>query len=263
MAIAFDAVNGATGIGVSSLTYAITVAVGGVLLVFAAPLGSAQTVSSVTFDGVALTVVLVLTDNSGGVAAKNSAWMSVNPTTGISKNVVVTFSAALGDSGASHAVSYTGVETSSVAAAHRTIYSGGAGGSGANLTVVDSQAGDLVIGSCANYTGGTQPSAGAGFTSRRFDTGIDGPFALGTEDISATGASTVVSFTNDDFCTNVAYALVPGSGGGATVTYPQLERGISRGVNRGVGTGIARSFVRRDRIFVPAYVVLGDLKAAA
>lgn len=52
------------------------------------------------------------------------------------------------------------------------------------------------------------------------------------------------------------------SGGGPTApTYPQLERGI-RGLARGVGGGLARSFVRKDRIFVPAYATY-DLKAAA
>lgn len=47
-------------------------------------------------------------------------------------------------------------------------------------------------------------------------------------------------------------------GGPAAPTYPQLERGI-RGLARGLSGGLARSFVRRDRIFLPQYA----LQAAA
>jgi hypothetical protein len=52
-----------------------------------------------------------------------------------------------------------------------------------------------------------------------------------------------------------------GGGGGGSPTYPQLERGV-RGLARGLAGGLARAFVRRDRIFVPAYAGYA-LKAAA
>lgn len=58
-----------------------------------------------------------------------------------------------------------------------------------------------------------------------------------------------------------AIAFTPAGAGPTAPTYPQLERGI-RGLARGVAGGIARSFVRKDRIFVPAYATY-DLKAAA
>lgn len=77
-------------------------------------------------------------------------------------------------------------------------------------------------------------------------------------------AGTSISFT---FPGSVAWVggLVglSAGGGGSTVTYPELERGTNRGSNRGRNTGIARSFVRRDRIFVPAYAVVGELREAA
>ena len=50
---------------------------------------------------------------------------------------------------------------------------------------------------------------------------------------------------------NVAVRIVA-AGGAAAVKYPQLERGI-RGLGRGLAEGLARTFVRKDRIFVPAY----------
>ena len=115
--------------------------------------------------------------------------------------------------------------------------------------------GDQVIASCGNFRGSAVTlSAGAGMTSRRVDSLIGGgAYSMCTEDVVASGASTVASWTNDDFCTNIAFALIPGGGGPpAGPTYPQLERGI-RGLARGLSGGIARTFERRDRIFVPAY----------
>lgn len=214
MAIAFNAVSGATGIAVASLTFAHTVSTGGVLIVFAAALGE-QSITGVTFDGVALTQLLATTDNSGGVVAQNSAWIIHNPTAGVSRNIVVTHSAAGGSYFAAHGLSYTGVVNSSAAATHRTIYNTGAGGGGANVTVVDSVSGDLVLASCSNYSGTL--SAGGGITSRRFDNAIGGgAYSLGSEDIAASGANTVMSFTADNYCTNIAFALVPSAGVAAT-----------------------------------------------
>lgn len=232
MAIAFDAVSGATGVSVASLTFAHTVAAGGVLVVLAAELGDTPTVTGVTYDGAALTQLLADTDDSGGVLAKNSAWAIHNPTTGSSKNIVVSFSAAGTAYCAANGLSYTGVVNSSVAAMHRTIYHAGASGGGADVTVVDSQSGDIVVASCGNWT--NVISAGAGMTSRKFDTAIGaGNYSYGSEDKSASGASTVMGFTNDNWCTNVAFALIPASGGGATITLPELER-LSRGYLRGM-----------------------------
>lgn len=54
-------------------------------------------------------------------------------------------------------------------------------------------------------------------------------------------------------------------GGGSSVTYPELERGI-RGVGRGIAGGVyhapAQAFCRRDRIFVPAWIADADREAA-
>jgi hypothetical protein len=208
VAIAFDAVSGATGVVVSSLTFAHTVASGGILVVFAGELADTPTVTGVTYNGTALTQLLPTTDHSGGVIATNSAWVIHNPTTGSSQNIVVTFSSAGGAYCAAHGLSYTGVANSSAAATHRTIYHDGQSIGGKDITVVDSVNGDMVLASCGNY--GSDPSAGSGMTGRRFDTGIGGSaYDFGSEDTAATGANTVMTFTSDDWCTNIAFALIP------------------------------------------------------
>lgn len=56
------------------------------------------------------------------------------------------------------------------------------------------------------------------------------------------------------------YATYTASGAG--VTYPHLEGGI-RGLNRGLMTGLRRAFLRKARLFVPAYNPRGALRAAA
>lgn len=221
MAIAIDNVSGVVGTAVSSLTIAHTVAAGAVLVAFAAALGDTPTVTGVTYNSVALTQLLGTTDDSGGVLATNSAWIIHNPASG-THDLVATFSAAGSSNSALHGLSYTGVEATSAAAAHRAPYHNGAG----DVTVVDSVSGDMVVGSCGNYDFGAGAiSAGATWNSRRFDNAISGgSYALGSEDTIATGASTVVVFTNDnDFSTNIAFALIPAAAGGGALTNAETD----------------------------------------
>lgn len=70
-----------------------------------------------------------------------------------------------------------------------------------------------------------------------------------------------LTFTSPGYWTMAHLFVSQGGVAPPTVTYPQLERGI-RGLARGVAGGIARSFVRKDRIFVPSYATY-DLQAAA
>jgi hypothetical protein len=208
VAIAFNAASSATGTGVSSLTFAHTVAAGGILVVSAQVCGGTMTVTGVTYNAVALTQLLADTDLSGaGVKAKNSAWLIHNPTTGSSQNIVVSFSTSAEYAGGV-GTSYTGVVNSSAAAAHRTVYSAGDGeaGSGVDVTVTDSVNADMVYASSSTY--GQALDAGSGMTGRVFLV-FSGNYSSGAEDKVATGASTVMSFSQDIYCTNIAFALIP------------------------------------------------------
>lgn len=107
-----------------------------------------------------------------------------------------------------------------------------------------------------------------GYTIRTRNTVTDDSF-MGTKSLGASGvenpaqSSTGNNSVLQDFWNGFTITFTDaGGGGGATITYPELERGI-RGLTRGVVPGLARSFVRRDRIFVPAYAVVGDLRVAA
>lgn len=204
--IAFDAASGSDqDSSGTTLTFAHTVASGGVLVVIAAYLGDSPTISGVTYDTVALTQLLGTTDNSGGVGAKISAWAIHNPTTGSSKNIVITYSATGGGYFAGIGLSYTGVVNSSVAAMHRTIYSGGAGGGGADLTVVDSQSGDMVVCGLANWA--SNPTSGQTLRKEQLDAGT-GTYDLSASDKVATGGNTAMTWTNDDFTTICGFALI-------------------------------------------------------
>lgn len=230
MAIAFDAVtfyqnNGAVGTTVSANH---TLAAGAVLLVFPMYFGDTPTVSSVSWNtSEALTQLQATVDDSGGVISANACYMIHNGTSG-THAVSVTYSATGGGYQGFIAISYTGVETSSLANAHRAVTHG------ASPISVTSQGGDLVVAGVASYNAGTQPVAAGGATQRGATTQIGtSSYRELVEDLTASGASTSMSVTSDAFDTLIGVALIPASAGGGGVTYPELER-HTRGVGRGV-----------------------------
>lgn len=107
-------------------------------------------------------------------------------------------------------------------------------------------------------------SAGTGYTLQVSDNAHAEMFASESQIQTTASASTVGVFGSSGFAGAIvtAASFLAAGGGPSVPTYPQLERGI-RGLTRGLRGGLARSFVRRDRIFVPAYAVVGDLKVAA
>lgn len=91
MAIAFDASSqGTAGNPVTSITWSHTCASGAVLVVQAGS-GATNTISGVTYNGVAMTAVDSYTDTTN--ALKNTSWILLNPASG-ANNIVV--SASLG-----------------------------------------------------------------------------------------------------------------------------------------------------------------------
>lgn len=204
-----DATGGSTsGGGSATLTWTHIVAQGAGLIVFAGAMAAVDAVTGVTVNGVAMTVLQADTDlSSGGVLAKNSAWAMYNPPVGL-VTIILTTNGTAGYI-AGHSFSFTGINLTSVAAMHRTIYPLGDGGSGTGIpiTVVDSVSGDLVLMNTGNW--GTAPvAAQTGLLS--YLNISAGAYDYVSEYTTAAGASTVMSFTGGQNCTNIAFALKPG-----------------------------------------------------
>lgn len=209
--------TGAEASGPASLTWSLTCTAGSVIVVASGVYGDAVTTSSVTYNGVTLTELNEV-DNSGGVAATIALSMAVSGCDGSAHNVVVTLSGTTSGYAAAGAAAYSGVETASVAAAHRTVYAGGAGGGGGSLTVVDSQNGDYVVAGVSNYkTGGVTIVAGGNGRITKSPVTASVNYHFGLQDYAAIGASTVTSWTNTDYFSQLATALIPASGGAATI----------------------------------------------
>lgn len=175
------------------------------------PSAGAGGVTSVTYDGNALTELF---DDELGttVQAGVASYIGVAGANGAVKNVVVTLGTSLADGYCGvRATSWQGIVNSSAAAAHRTIYSGGAAGGGVNLTVTDSVAGDPVLSFIHSGITGSIAAVETVVGELHLDR-LGGNLDWALQYKIATGASTVMAWTGDDFCTHVAYALVPAGG---------------------------------------------------
>jgi hypothetical protein len=165
------------------------------------------TVSSVTFNGDALTELFDRT-STGVVTVAGYLMVSPDITTA---NIVATISASA--AGAAGGVGLAGLETASVAAAHRTVYGTSDTAGGPSTTVVDSVNGDLVIDAAMTFN--ATITVGAGQTSRCENDGLSGSnvsFGVSTE--AATGASTVMNWTSGDINVSGATALIAAAAGG-------------------------------------------------
>ena len=174
--------------------------------------------ASCTFNGAPLTELFDQPDNGAGSHAAGG-YLMVAPAAG-AHNVVLTGSITP-DVIWGGAVGLTGLEQSSVANAHRTVYVNGAGGAGGpTVTVADSQSGDLVI-DCAG-TFNTTIAVGSGQTSRVEDDSIvGGAISSGVSTEGATGANTIMSWTGGSYWAIGACALIAAAGG---IAIPVLTR---------------------------------------
>lgn len=168
------------------------------------------TITAVSYNGGSFTK-LYEADESGGANIGMSQWLSVTGADGSAHDMTVTVSADLSGNLAHVIVSsWTGVETSSVANAHRTIYHDGTGTEDLDVTVVDSQNNDVCLHAVANY-GTDVGNGGAGYSTVVLATNI-----LTTahdhlvQYATATGASTAMVRTGGQFGSVCAFALVPG-----------------------------------------------------
>lgn len=188
-----------------SVTFAHVVASGDSGIFVGVGFTGAVTITSVTWNGSENFTELWNAQN--GTNQQASGFLIVNPTVG-TFNIVVTWSSAVA-AGVAGAISLAGLEASSVANAHRTIYTNTGTATPITVTVTDSQNNDLVVDSalCLNATMG---GVGSGQTSQAQDDAIGGgsrSWGLSTE--PATGASTIMDWGSTNIWATGATALVP------------------------------------------------------
>jgi hypothetical protein len=207
MAIALDATASNLAVNSATITIPNFTATPGTLIRVDSAIRATTDTTGVTYNGVSLTELFDQNLASAG-SLRVASYIGIAGPDGAPHDVVVTLAASPGGvSEIARVSSWSGVDISSIAAAHRTIYSAGdTAGAGANVTVVDSVAGDVVV--SANWTTGTS------ITNVETVVGIDNDVAgdgrsFGVQYKVATGASTVMAWTGDALCTHVAYALVP------------------------------------------------------
>lgn len=245
MAIAFDAATDGGNVNpATSLTFAHTCTGSLGLLVVGFNgdiIGGADDVSSVTYNGVALTLADKQVGAGTGGDRNTYLYFLLGPATG-AHNVVITCSSSHVIQGG--AASYTGVKASGQPDAHtvnaellsslKTLTT--------TLTTSADNCWTVLVENC--YDGGPgagSPGAGAGTTRRTADAtnGGWGLFDSNAVVHPAGAASLTTTRAADPFGLEILHVMAsfqPDTGGGATVTYPQLEHG-TRGVNRGICVG--------------------------
>lgn len=204
--ITLDALTLGTNNGSGSFSWSHTVASGAVLVIFASANGTATTVTNVSYNGIWTTNLLADTDHSEGIVAKLSVWIAHNPASGAHSITVYLSTPTSAGADMGIAASFTGVANSTAAATHRTIYHDGVGGGGKNITVIDSVSGDMVVAATSSW--------GANPTSSQTAMGIiynvlGSAYDLVGGRTVAVGASTVMSWVNDDWVTAAGFALIP------------------------------------------------------
>ncbi len=111
IALDSSSTSGANQVGQTAV-WTHTVASGGVLFVVVNARNSTDAnrpVSSITYDGAALTKAVSIQNNTYDLGSE--IWYITNPTTGSARNIIVTLSGASGNYWAAAASSFTGVDT--------------------------------------------------------------------------------------------------------------------------------------------------------
>jgi hypothetical protein len=185
----FDAVtNGVQQTSGTSYSFAHTCTGVTRLLWVAINADTTATVSGVTYNGVAMTLLFTVTNTNDGT--KHRLFYLINPASG-ANNVVVSYT--LGTFITPMAVSYTGARQSGVPdASSSTANTGAATSRTETVTVVEANSWAVMIATCnagppAAGTGSTQRGASANRMSF-FDS--NGPLAAGARSMTATQSST-------------------------------------------------------------------------
>lgn len=190
--IAFDAAsNSAYQAAASSYSWSHTCTGSNrYLVVGIAMLSLAQTVTSITYNSVPLTLLGIQASITG--AARVELWGLVAPSTG-SNTIAVTLSGAIASAGC--AASYTGVHQTSPTEAFNSAQATNVGAADATVNVTTVADNDWCVDIVA--TDDTAITVGTGNTSRNNVTGIGGSGAMGDTNSAKTPAGSVtMSWTN-------------------------------------------------------------------
>jgi hypothetical protein len=242
MAITFDAATDGGNVNPgTSLTWSHT-CTGSLLILFVGfngdNIGAADDITSVTYNGVSMTLAAKQINPASGGDRDTYLYYLLGPATGAHNVVISCTSSHVLQGGA---VSYTGVKQSGQpdATAINFEVTPSAKTLTTSVTTVADNCWTVLVEGCFDAA---NPLAGAGSTRRTFD-GVNGGWGLFDSNAPKTPAgSTSMTTTraNDPFSLAILHVMAsfqPDTGGGASVTYPQLERGI-RGMNRGMAVGL-------------------------
>lgn len=215
--IAFDNIvqNGDVDSGASAtFTQSFTIAAGANLTCWA--FHDTHNTTSIVWNGTeSLTSIQATVDDSGGGSMKAAMFMLHNPTSG-THNVVVTFAGTTGGTSRLLAcMSFTGVESSTLAASHRAVTHG------TTPISVASVSGDTVIATTMSLALTPGPVSAQTVRGAAFNApgGTNNWTASGST--TAAGASTSMGFTGGiGFDTLIGIALIPASGGGGSTARP-------------------------------------------
>jgi len=212
--ISFVAAYGRTNYTDDPVTVSnVVVPAGGVIIAFVTTGGGSETLTSVKFNtSETFTSITNLNDKSGGVVANLGAYILHNPTA-TTANVVCDTSGIPNGFPVIHVLVYSGVKNDAGATgAYRALTcTGDGGGSGVDVSV-SATSGDWVVGSCANWDNAPAGTLAAlSHTSRRTDLAVGGSaYDLSTQDTAGTvSGTTSLTWTADEFCTSIGFALVP------------------------------------------------------
>lgn len=145
--------------------------------------------------------------NDGAGASRTACYIGVGATDGSPHDLTMTYDSS---AGVSYLIvsAWSGVESSSNAAAHRTVYNDGTGTGDLNITVADSQSGDVVVYAVGNF--GTNLTAG----NTNIITANNVPttsFDILQQYANASGSNTAMSVTGGQLGQACATALIPAS----------------------------------------------------
>lgn len=153
-----------------------------------------------------------------GSAAKVEIFRLISPTVGAH---VITITPNSSVVAAARSISFTGGDTTTPLG---TSYTSAINTSTPSVTVIDSASGDIVIDDWAYTAGGQSPTPGGGQTEDTFSTNGNFDIRLRGSHESATGASTVASWTTTsaiDIAMIATAVKAAGGGGGGGITAAQ------------------------------------------
>jgi len=235
MAVAVDASSHATAkvdTGNNGITWSHTAGTTAtkIAVLFGSGISNASLITfTATYNGVSMT--RQVTAHDGSFCGMQGFYLDLSSPDGAAHNIVVKNTGDVGTyQMAAIGISFTGAATG----APQTGTNSNSGSANGSVTVAGSANGDIVIAGIMSDLGPTGTTT-EGQTLIFEDENINSDTDYNAEKTTASGANTAMSWTHSSTNWAAVGMAIAGTGGGATVTYPQLERFGFRGESRGNG----------------------------